>query len=83
MKKTVFAVAALLAATVTVAQAQGTLQKVKDSGTITMGVRESSGVLSYTLGGSKYVGYHVAICEHAIDAVSKASAASWRSSTSR
>ena len=41
MKKTVFAVAALLAATVTVAQAQGTLQKVKDSGTITMGVRES------------------------------------------
>ncbi len=72
MKKTVFAVAALLAATVTVAQAQGTLQKVKDSGTITMGVRESSGVLSYTLGGSKYVGYHVAICEHAIDAVSKA-----------
>ena len=70
MKKTVFAVAALLA--FTTAQAQGTLQKVKDSGTITMGVRESSGVLSYTLGGSKYVGYHVAICEHAIDAVSKA-----------
>ena len=29
-----FAVAALLAATVTVAQAQGTLQKVKDSGTV-------------------------------------------------
>lgn len=49
----------------------GTLKKVKDGGAITMGVRESSGVLSYTLGNSKYVGYHVEICEHVIDAVSK------------
>jgi glutamate/aspartate transport system substrate-binding protein len=37
-----------------------------------MGVRESSGVLSYTLGGSKYVGYHVAICEAAIENIEKA-----------
>jgi glutamate/aspartate transport system substrate-binding protein len=35
-------------------------------------VRESSGVLSYTLGGSKYVGYHVAICERAIENLEKA-----------
>lgn len=48
-----------------------TLKKVKDSGSITMGVRESSGVLSYTLGGAKYVGYHVAICEKAIEAIEK------------
>jgi glutamate/aspartate transport system substrate-binding protein len=51
---------------------QDTLAKVKASGTITMGVRESSGVLSYTLGGSKYVGYHVAICEAAIEDIEKA-----------
>ncbi len=52
--------------------AQDTLAKVKASGAITMGVRESSGVLSYTLGGSKYVGYHVAICEAAIEDIEKA-----------
>ena len=54
------------------AQATDTLAKVKASGSITMGVRESSGVLSYTLGGSKYVGYHVAICERAIENIEKA-----------
>jgi glutamate/aspartate transport system substrate-binding protein len=54
------------------AQAQSpTLDKLKSSGSITMGVRESSGVLSYTLGGSKYVGYHVAICERAIENIQK------------
>ncbi len=73
MKKTICALAALIAAGAAgMAQAQETLAKVKDSGTITMGVRESSGVLSYTLGGSKYVGYHVAICERAIENVEKA-----------
>ena len=53
-------------------RAEDTLDKVKESGSITMGVRESSGVLSYTLGGSKYVGYHVAICEAAIENIEKA-----------
>jgi glutamate/aspartate transport system substrate-binding protein len=71
MKKPIFALVALLAA-VGMAQAQDTLKKVKDSGTITMGVRESSGVLSYTLGGAKFVGYHVAICEKAIENIEKA-----------
>ena len=71
MKKTLLAIAALMAVA-GAAQAEDTLAKVKDSGTITMGVRESSGVLSYTLGGSKYVGYHVAICERAIENVEKA-----------
>ena len=55
------------------AQAQSpTLDKIKASGSITLGVRESSGVLSYTLGGSKYVGYHVAICERAVENIQKA-----------
>lgn len=48
-----------------------TLKKIKDSGVITMGVRESSGALSYTLGNGKYVGYHVEICEKAIAAIQK------------
>ena len=54
------------------ARAEDTLEKLKDSGAITLGVRESSGVLSYTLGGSKYVGYHVAICEKAVENIEKA-----------
>jgi glutamate/aspartate transport system substrate-binding protein len=70
MKRTAFALAAVL--TLGVAQAEDTVKKVKESGTITMGVRESSGVLSYTLGGAKYVGYHVAICERAIENLEKA-----------
>ncbi len=54
------------------ARAEDTLEKLKDSGAITLGVRESSGVLSYTLGGSKYVGYHVTICEKAVENIEKA-----------
>ena len=69
LEKTTLVVAALLAAGV--AHAEDTLKKAKESGTITMGVRESSGVLSYTLGGSKYVGYHIAICERAIENLEK------------
>jgi glutamate/aspartate transport system substrate-binding protein len=42
--------------------AESTLKKIKDSGVVNMGVRESSGALSYTLGNGKYVGYHVEIC---------------------
>jgi len=64
--------AALVAMGSAQAQTADTLQKVKESGSITMGVRESSGVLSYTLGGSKYVGYHVAICEAAVENIEKA-----------
>ena len=77
MKKSMFANAVAVAAAMVAigaaqAQATDTLKKVKESGSITMGVRESSGVLSYTLGGSKYVGYHVAICEAAIENIEKA-----------
>lgn len=71
MKKSLLILATALAAT-GLAQAEDTLKKVKDSGAITLGVRESSGVLSYTLGGAKYVGYHVAICEKAVEDIEKA-----------
>jgi glutamate/aspartate transport system substrate-binding protein len=54
------------------AQATDTLAKVKASGVITMGVRDSSGALSYTLGDGKYAGYHVEICQRVIADVEKA-----------
>ncbi len=73
MHKSIISLVAVASAlTVGAAQAEDTLKKIKDSGTVTMGVRESSGVLSYTLGGAKYVGYHVAICEAAIEGIEKA-----------
>ena len=53
------------------AEATDTLAKVKASGVITMGVRESSGALSYTLGDGKYVGYHVEICQRIVANVEK------------
>ncbi len=77
MKKHLFAIAAAtLAASLfplgAAAQAVDTLAKVKASGTITMGVRDSSGALSFTLGDGKYVGYHVEICQRIIAAAEKA-----------
>jgi glutamate/aspartate transport system substrate-binding protein len=63
------ALGTMLAAT---AQAEDTIAKVKASGSITMGVRDSSGALSYTLGDGKYAGYHVEVCQRIIAAVEKA-----------
>ncbi len=63
MKKSLLVIAALLA--LGTAQAD-TLKKIKDAGAITMGVRESSGALSYTLGDNKFVGYHIELCERVI-----------------
>ena len=63
---------AVLATNAAFAQATDTLAKVKASGVITMGVRDSSGALSYTLGEGKYAGYHVEICNKVIANVEKA-----------
>ena len=54
------------------AQAGDTLAKVKASGEITMGVRDSSGALSYTLGDGKYAGFHYELCQRIIANVEKA-----------
>lgn len=62
MKK-VLLVAALAAASV--AAHADTLKKIKDSGVITLGVRESSG-LSYTIGDGKFVGYHIDVCDRVV-----------------
>lgn len=48
-----------------------TLDKIKSSGSVTMGVRESSGALSYTIGDGKYAGYHVEICQKVLGDVQK------------
>ena len=46
-----------------------TLQKVKDSASITMGIRESSLPLSYLDDKQQPVGYHIDICNRIVDAV--------------
>lgn len=63
---------ALVAAGSAFAQGADTLAKVKASGVVTMGVRDSSGALSYTLGDGKYTGYHVEICGRVIAELEKA-----------
>jgi len=70
MKKHLLALAVMAMSAVAV-QAD-TLDKVKASGSITMGVRDSSGALSYTLGDGKYAGFHYEICQRIIGNVEKA-----------
>jgi glutamate/aspartate transport system substrate-binding protein len=74
----IFAVGALLATTLltttllpvpAAAQDSGTLKKIRDSGRIVMGVRESSSPLSYTLGGGQYTGFHVEMCQRIVDSI--------------
>jgi glutamate/aspartate transport system substrate-binding protein len=42
--------------------ASATLDKIKSTGAVTMGVRESSIPMSYTTGDSRFDGYHVEVC---------------------
>ena len=70
MKKHLIALAAV--ALTCVGAHADTLSKAKDSGVVTMGVRDSSGALSYTLGDGKYAGYHVEICQRIIGNMEKA-----------
>lgn len=72
MKKQVFAVALLaLSIGAAFAQPSDTLSKIKASGVITEGVRESSG-LSYTLGNGVYTGFHYDVCANIIKDLEKA-----------
>jgi glutamate/aspartate transport system substrate-binding protein len=58
--------AALLVSAVVCAQgafaSSATLDKIKSSGAVTMGVRESSIPMSYTTGDSRFDGFHVEVC---------------------
>ena len=71
MKKSLLVATLLAVAAAAQAQTSDTLKKIKDTGTVVMGVRGSSGALSYTLGEGKYVGYHVELCQRAIDDIGK------------
>jgi len=72
MKKSLLALAAVsgLALSAGVVHAD-TLKKIKDSGAVTMGVRESSGALSYTLGDGKFAGFHVEVCQRVLADIQK------------
>ena len=71
MKKHLLAVAVTaLAAGSVFAQAGDTLAKIKSTGSVTLGVRESSG-LGYTLGNGKYVGFHTEMAERILDDIQK------------
>jgi glutamate/aspartate transport system substrate-binding protein len=77
MKKQILALAvSAIAAGAAMAQAPAapttsTIDKVKASGVVTMGVRESSGALSYTLGDGKFTGFHVEICSRILAELEK------------
>ena len=65
MKKHVIALALAAAGVGTAyAQANDTLAKIKSKGEITLGVRDSSGALAYTIGDGKYVGFHTEMAEN-------------------
>jgi len=69
MKKQLL-VLAISAVAASGAFAEETLAKIKASGVITEGVRESSG-LSYTLGNGQYTGFHYDVCANIIKDLEK------------
>ena len=72
MKKHLLVMAiAAIGATGVYAQANDTLAKIKASGNISLGVRDSS-ALSFTLGNGKYVGFHTEMAERIVDDLNKA-----------
>jgi glutamate/aspartate transport system substrate-binding protein len=76
MNKTSILIAALFAAAGLAAPASaqeltGTLKKIRDSGKVVMGTRDSSAPLAFTLGGGQFTGYHVEMCDRILDTVKK------------
>src|SRR6267142_4592629 len=69
--KTAFALlaAAAVAVSAPVLAQTGTLKKIKDSGTITIGHRDSSIPFSYYDDKQQVIGYSIDICMKAVDAV--------------
>src|SRR5258706_5276773 len=68
----VMAAAALLGGLTIAAKAQeltGTLKKVKDTGTFTIGYRESSVPLSYLDDKQQPVGFSIELCKRVVEAV--------------
>ncbi len=76
MKNTPFAACVLVSALVSALLAAGparadTLARIKETGAVAMGVRESSGALSYALGDGQFAGFHVEICQRVLADVQK------------
>lgn len=73
MKKSVVALigVGLFAGAVQAAELTGTLKKIKDTGTITLGVRDSSIPFSYLDDKQSYQGYSIDLCMKAATAVQK------------
>lgn len=71
MKRPPLLLPLLLSTLCATAFADSKLKKIKETGVVNMGVRESSGALSYTLGNGKYVGFHVEICEKILNDLKK------------
>jgi glutamate/aspartate transport system substrate-binding protein len=69
MKKSLLALSALLVAFGANAQSTDTLSKIKSTGKVVIGTRDSSAPLAYTLGNGKYTGYMVDICNRIVDAI--------------
>ena len=69
MKKALLILA--LAAATGAVHAEDTLAKIKASSAVTMGVRDSSGALSYSVGEGKYEGFHVDVCRHVLADIKK------------
>jgi glutamate/aspartate transport system substrate-binding protein len=71
MKKSLLVLATLLLMGAAAQAQTDTLKKIKDSASVTLGVRESSGALAYTLGNGKYVGFHTEMAEHVLEDIRK------------
>jgi glutamate/aspartate transport system substrate-binding protein len=71
MKKHLLVMAiAAIGATGVYAQASDAMAKMKSSGVVNLGVRDSSG-LGFTVGGGKYVGFHTEMAERIVNDLSK------------
>src|SRR5271155_6210090 len=70
---TTFTIAALsvLAAPASAQELTGTLAKIKDTGAITLGFRESSMPFSYLDDNQQAIGYAMDLCHRIVDAVKK------------
>lgn len=64
------AIAASISCALPALAQSSTLQKIQESKSITLGVRDSS-ALSFTVGNGKYVGFHTEMAERIIDDLSK------------
>jgi glutamate/aspartate transport system substrate-binding protein len=53
------------------AQQTSSIEKIRASGEISLGVRESSGALSYSIGDGKYAGMHVDLCQQIVVALER------------